>query len=1844
MVNNNTDKKTASSSIDESGASIQQTSLKNEFAYSSLETLRKKLLDLTARNSLLNYKHPKVGCIRLIDELPDQIISVLQSGKALTFIPVPEPTENQLIEAGYITIDPITQLKTSTSYPTAEKWAKNLGYDTSFDLPDKEAASEGEDKHNDTFIQSLLYAPDLEARLRSLRSKSEIAIEENGSNILYLTVGFLEFYENRGSDQKRLAPLFTLPVKLDRTKFDKGAGTFRYSITAKDDGLLTNVTLLEKLANDFGLILPFIEEDTLPEDYFEQISSTILRQQPRWSIRRQATLALLNFTKQAMYQDLSPDNWPSGAKIEDHPIIKQFFTSTEDERENNSPSYEVEHSIDSIDEVHEAYPLIDDADSSQHSALIDAIDGENLVIEGPPGSGKSQTITNLIAASIANGKRVLFVAEKMAALNVVKSRLDRAGLGDFCLELHSHKTNKQKILNDLHLRINNQENYRSPSDIKVNIERYEALKSQLLKYVELINNHWRATNLSLHQILNKATRYREHLSINPDKLKIDGIDGQSLTPVKQQELCDSADMLRSIYDQVSQQTENGIISNHYWYGVTNCDLIGFQADDLNEKLLKWTNSLETLQSDWKGLLDDLNLDAPENPQFQLIEDVVSCAEKLPDLEGDEPLEALPILIESSNQFELLLSEYQSIHEEGKSLSKTIKAGKITDKETFEIISKCLKAMDALGCKKEMPLNDLISLQKTMEISGNEAKEIAKQFSQIIPSIPEDMKVSFKVSQYGLREFTTLISLIDKLPSDLWQHRNELYDNPDLDPLLDKVSKKLGQLTPIHKSLLEIFSLHRLPRTLDLEQIQLTLDNAGIFRWFSSEWRRARKSLIKLSVTTKPKTKQLIQSLPELIQYSHGIDDLERLNNDDPSLQDLYKGVETPIKRIEMLRHWYRLVRNEYGIGFGDRVKLGTALLSIDRNLVIGILDTANQGLSEMANDVLTSTNNYRDQFKLFSPLKDLDTHLDVAIPILSTKVSEVLINLENFCVDGSHSIGELGYACKRLGTLQTKSTEWQSTAIKKKLVPSLFNFSLSPGEFSNDLVASAKNTLEVAKILIEVPSLKTVFTSSADHNQYKALKAQLKTIDELIKSINRDEIAFSEIGHINMDEWTEHSDGSLQFLLTRNKYALEKPLWLPTWLEYIRLKNKLSSQGLDRIINNLVTDSISTKDLNEIVQLVMYHQLANEVLEEHPTLSQFSGMEQMAVREKFQEYDKKLKELQREKVAHKASRKNPSTGVSSGKVGNYTELSLIRHNIGLKKPRIAVRSLIRRASQSLQALKPCFMMSPMSVAQYLEPGKFNFDLVVMDEASQIRPEDALGAIARGTNLVVVGDPKQLPPTSFFQKTLNNDEGEDSVALEESESILESVIPMFVNRRLRWHYRSRHESLIAFSNQNFYDSNLILFPSPFQKSDELGIRFSKVSKGRFINRKNTEEAREVARSAALHLLDNPKESIGIVAMSSDQRDEIERQIDQYVKDDELLRLAYDKNQQTDEPLFIKNLENVQGDERDVIVISMTYGPETAGSASMFQRFGPINSPMGWRRLNVLFTRSKKRMHIHSSMDSGHIRVSETSSRGLKALKAFIEYCEVGHLHHANITGKAPDSDFEISVMRALADRGYDCEPQLGVAGYFLDLAVKDPGMPGRFLMGIECDGASYHSAKSTRDRDRLRQEILENLGWTIRRIWSTDWFKNPQAQLQPIFKELDRLKTPISQDQPIPTSVIEASNSISDDDDSALIEDDLSPSIPKSLRIEQEATLQDIADDKLLTRLKKFDTKIIRTELPNTPIDKQLLRPAMLDALLEHLPGSKAEFLEFIPAYLRTGTSPEESKYLERVLELISEYG
>ncbi|ORJ60305.1 DUF4011 domain-containing anti-phage protein Hhe [Geothermobacter hydrogeniphilus] len=1814
------------------GSSEQKTS--EGFAFDSLESVRKKLIDLSNRNSLLNYRHPKASCLRIIDELPNQIVELLRSGKEFSFIPVPEPTEAELIQAGYVEVDPVTGHK-EYDWPDAEEWARHIGLHTSYDLPERETEELGEQRHQDSSLQTLMYAPELEARCRSIRSKAETAIEESGANILYLVIGFLEWRESRDSDVVRRAPLFTLPVRMEKKGFDRGKSTFRYTIALKDDGLLTNIPLREKLVNDFGLKLPEIDEDVTPEDYFKNISQTILRSKPRWTVRRQATLALLNFSKQVMYEDLNPARWPEGASLEEHPIISQFFSSAGTEYCPADFGYSPEYPIDDLPDVHIQFPLVSEADSSQHSALIDALKGHNLVIEGPPGSGKSQTITNLIAASIANGKKVLFVAEKMAALEVVKDRMDKVGLGDFCLELHSHKTQKVKILSALESRINNSQSYRDFVEIEADIARFEDLKNKLKKYVEVANSPWRNAGLTIHEILNKATRYRLQLGIDPDRISIDGVSGENLTPVRQKELADNLEMFVFVHNQLSEQSATGEIEDHYWYGVRNSELLGPQVESLCALLRDWTDKLVALIEFWEEQAKAFSFPPEVRTTFVQIEEYINGLRELPELGGGEPLECLEGLSEVFDELKVFKADYLWIHEQIKSLRPNMKQRAIDDPLSAQKIEEALKTLSEIECLSDLTLGDLSTDYDLCEHLLEVAGKLAEGFLKITGNLPHALLPVFELSKSGIREFHTFVSFLAKLPAELWRNRAALYDDDDLDPLLEQLASKLKALTPLHKKLSEIYGLHRLPPFEGLEEDWNIFSSGGFLRIFSSKWRAAKKALLALAASSRVDKKDVLNLVPDLLEYIKGIDDISELNRTEPLLGDLYKGVDTPVDRILALRNWYREVREEYGRGFGDRVAIGDALLNLDRNLAMNILEFANSELGSLSDALLKGLKRLSGHFPACPGLGDGHGHLlgqGSPLMALQEKLKSALPVFSEAIESSDAKLSTIMSMHADLERLLERRGQWNRSSVKAIFDTADFELTVLTSGYSEEKVSLLSNLEAIIDVVSRVPILRSTILSSPTPSRYQTLKDSLSEIERRHRTCVEAERKFQDLGAVDAESWYGSDVKDLGGVLEKNLNASGNPSWLGTWLDYLRIRKRIAGKGLQKLIEGLEGKWFAPDQAGDVLQLCLCHQLSKEIFRENEFLADFSGVEQNAIRRKFRDYDRKLQELQQKKIAYRAADVAVPGGRATGRVANFSELALIRHEIGKKKKHIAIRSLLKRAPESILALKPCFMMSPVSVAQYLEPGKFQFDLVVMDEASQIRPEDALGSIARGKNLVVVGDPKQLPPTSFFQKVIDEEEENETVSLQVSESILDTVTPMFKNRRLRWHYRSRHESLIDFSNKHFYGSDLILFPSPFQESEDLGIRYRRVSKGRFNKRRNVEEAKRIVNDLVLQLVERPGESVGVVAMNTEQRDEIERQLDQALKDDDRARTYYEQNRGCEEPLFIKNLENVQGDERDVIFISMTYGPEQIGGRIM-QRFGPINSDVGWRRLNVLFTRSKKRMHVYSSMTSGDILVGSESSRGVAALRAFLEYCETGHLHQTIHAGKAPDSDFEIAVMDALRQHGYECVPQLGVAGFYLDLAVRDPGKPGRFLMGIECDGATYHSAKSTRDRDRLRQEILEGLGWRIARIWSTDWFKNPQASLTPIIRQLEKLKSDVSPSVGFEEGELcTAQESGSHDESLENFAGEMLPSGGGESDLDLEKRLLD------------FHQSVIEKENPHIKPDQRLLRPAMLKSLLFHLPSSKGEFLELIPSSLRLGTAAEEGKFIGPVCEIIADYG
>ncbi|GAB5496098.1 MAG: DUF3320 domain-containing protein [Phycisphaerales bacterium] len=567
---------------------------------------------------------------------------------------------------------------------------------------------------------------------------------------------------------------------------------------------------------------------------------------------------------------------------------------------------------------------------------------------------------------------------------------------------------------------------------------------------------------------------------------------------------------------------------------------------------------------------------------------------------------------------------------------------------------------------------------------------------------------------------------------------------------------------------------------------------------------------------------------------------------------------------------------------------------------------------------------------------------------------------------------------------------------------------------------------------------------------------------------------------------------------------------LNTWCSWRKTRDVMCESGLEPLVDAYERGQIGLGEIESVFEheygTSWFVATANKV----DVIRGFSSDAQDSLVSRFGELDRELIERTKLVVGSKLSGAAPEIPEN---VSGRSEVGILRRELEKKRRHMPTRRLIASIPSLLPRLKPCFLMSPLSVAQFLDAGTLRFDMVVFDEASQIPVWDAIGAIARGQEVVVVGDSKQLPPTTFFSTIDGDDEYvDDANAVEDMESILKecnaSGVPAL---RLNWHYRSRHESLIAFSNRQYYENALHTFPSPVERSERLGVTFKHVPEGvydRGGTRTNRTEAEAVVSDVLRMLLEpDANGSIGIVTFNQAQQTLIEDLLDQQRRDHPEIERFFGGG--VDESVFVKNLENVQGDERDTIIFSVGYGPDDSGRVSM--NFGPLNKEGGERRLNVAVTRAKRRLIVYSSMTADAIDLRRTSAVGVRDFRLFLDFAERGTLPALSVERESIEIDggvaFESAVKNELEKRGWKVDTRVGYAGYRIDLAVCDPKDPSRYLLGIECDGASYCNASMTRDRDRTRSAVLAGLGWTLHRVWAVQWRISKEACLQEIDEAL-----------------------------------------------------------------------------------------------------------------------------------------
>jgi hypothetical protein len=596
------------------------------------------------------------------------------------------------------------------------------------------------------------------------------------------------------------------------------------------------------------------------------------------------------------------------------------------------------------------------------------------------------------------------------------------------------------------------------------------------------------------------------------------------------------------------------------------------------------------------------------------------------------------------------------------------------------------------------------------------------------------------------------------------------------------------------------------------------------------------------------------------------------------------------------------------------------------------------------------------------------------------------------------------------------------------------------------------------------------------------------------------------------------ADPSFAAIADRLGAWAERPDALPLWQGWRRALAQ--AQGLDAIVQRLQDGRLAPEAAEDAFAYALHEGLLRAAAAQHPDLAAFDASAYDRLVSEFREADRARVALTRSEAAR--AHADRVKAVRDGAPG----MTVIRGEMEKKRGHLPVRELLLRASGAIQQAKPIFMMSPLSVAQFLAPPHglrpgLSFDLLVIDEASQVEPVDALGAIARCRQVVVVGDDRQMPPTRFFQRMTNEDddtppeEAPDAVAARDVESVLGLCNARGVpGAMLRWHYRSRHESLIATSNQEFYENRLLVLPSPRPRSAALGLSLVRVDgaweTGEGVNRA---EAAAVAEAVMRHARETPGDTLGVAAFSIKQRDAIMDAVEAARRADPSADAFFAAH--ADEPFFVKNLENVQGDERDAILISVGYGRDRDGRLAM--RFGPLSAEGGERRLNVLITRAKKRCIVFSGIAADDIDLARASGRGVAALKTFLAFAagpaaapRAGGEAAAPRTSGATGGALADALSDAVREAGREPVPRVGLAGLFLDVAARgDHG----YELGIEADAGDWAALRCARDRERGRPFALEMMGWKLLRAWSLAWYARPEAEAGKVMAALGATPAP-----------------------------------------------------------------------------------------------------------------------------------
>lgn len=1615
-----------------------------------LERARTELLDLSARNKLLNIPRSKTAkLLEIIDERSTEIYRLLvKEGKVFTFLPGRAGKKGELIDAEGIETD------------SDEALVDNRLFVFDDDVDPNAISAE----HQDTKLQTRLTPQGLQKRLLDLYHDSKTLEEEQGVNILYLTLGTLKWIDPNNKENIRYAPLILIPVSLER-----GTAGERFKLRARQDEIIENLSLEAFLQRTYEILLPKINTDEGLDlsGYIDEVAQAV-QTKPDWSVQENdITLGFFSFAKFLMYRDLDPENWPENDNITEQPLIQSLMVDGFDEKDERlSDDVPIDPFISPKDMLH-----IMDSDTSQTLAIHDVRAGKNLIIQGPPGTGKSQTIANVIASAVADGKTVLFVAEKMAALEVVKRRLDHAGVGDACLELHSNKTNKRVFLEELK-RVWELGPPRGefPDTLVGNLT--EA-RDKLNEHPARLHKIYYPSTFSPYQVMGHLVRLRQ-LGQAPTDFSLEKFEHWNANDLEKH-----LELVKEIVDRIR---DIGLPAQHPWSGVGLEQILPMDVEKLLPRLQELEGDVVRLTNVIASLSGELSV-MPVPETFSSIDklvEVAECINKAPDLSVKafisavwyDNAPAIKRLIASGKQYQQIRLDLES------------------DIATEEIETPVTELEDALA-----------RLPRDFQVNGfSAARSVAKPLAKLrLDAVRLHEELGTQEGYYTVQEIERLITLGERIAAapnaspdafiaSVWDHGIEK---------AAELVESIASFRAVSEALEP--QINEIAWNTDVQEARnLLASHTSIFRYLNGNWRKARGLVGSLLRDRSLPNEQQLLLLDKLIKAQAERKKIKEGNDFGHSaFGSDWRGEKSDSSSLMALVEWMRTLR-----GVGAEARLLASRL-IDRE---GVKLRAQQ-LSQLLQQVRAQLNILWSAFG-FSPEEHFTNQVSitrVSLVFIEEKIQN-LIEIDEQCarvmLKPPANIDERCQLVIRMIELQKLIAEIRAEV---PLAKSAFDEQWKELSSDWDYLSEACSWLE------ENSELRFVAAKLTDRAETAQIARETHLFSK--KIVNELEKIAKELKG-TIETLFESSSDKLKISVACEKLQIwaANSEQLSKWVAYQHRITQARKYGLSEVVEKLASGDLTLDSSISAVERTYFESLLKIMVREEPDLVRFDGELHSRQVAGFAELDLKRIKAASLEVVHTHHRQIPSKSGGIGPVG------VLRSEMVKKRGHLPIRQLMLKAGVAIQALKPVMMMSPLSVAQFLIPGKQKFDLLVMDEASQIQPVDAIGAIARCKQVVVVGDERQLPPTRFFAKMTESAANDDDEVSQVAD--IESVLGLFVarglpQRMLRWHYRSRHQSLIAVSNSQFYENKLFIVPSPYTQEAGMGLQFHHIPDGVFESGgkgTNTIEAKAVAKAIMEHARKYPEQSLGVATFSVSQRKVIQDEL-------ELLRrlnpdLEEFFNAHPSEPFFVKNLENVQGDERDVIMISVGYARNAQGYMAM--RFGPLGSEGGERRLNVLISRAKRRCEVFASITDEDIDLERAKGKGIFAFKLFLQYARTGRISLAQRTEREMDSVFEEQVADALQKAGYQVHPQVGIAGFFIDLAIADPDMPGRYLIGIECDGRAYHSSRSARERDRLRQAVLEDHGWIIHRIWSTDWFQRPEEQLERTLQAIESAKKELSE--------------------------------------------------------------------------------------------------------------------------------